>query len=89
VETPRAEPATLDVAVVAARPRPGAIRRRGLLLANAPDHDAVLQHVLVVIAPLARRAGGGCAFEDQLSHGSANRARKYTTLRKTIAAMKI
>src|SRR5262245_50781686 len=45
------------------RPPPRAIRRRGLLLANAPDHDAVLQHVVVVVAPLAGGARGRAALE--------------------------
>jgi hypothetical protein len=49
-------------------------------------HDlAVLQHVVVVVTPTR----GIAAPEDQLSHDSANRARKYTTLRKMIAAMKM
>jgi hypothetical protein len=48
------------VAVVSARPHPGPILRCDLLLGNAPDHDAVLQHVVVVVAPLAGRARGRC-----------------------------
>jgi hypothetical protein len=53
------------VAVVAARPHPlpscGSSGRHE----DAPDDNAVLQHVVIVIAPLTGRARGRCAFEDE------------------------
>jgi hypothetical protein len=52
----------LDVAIVTARPHPGAVLRGDWHLEDAADHDAVLQHVVVVIAPFAGRARGRCAL---------------------------
>src|SRR5262245_6285927 len=43
-----------DVAVVTARPHPGAVRRRDPHLEDAAATTTVLQHVVVGIAPLAR-----------------------------------
>jgi hypothetical protein len=41
-----------DVAVVAARPHPWTtLRPDGIEAEDAADHDAILQHVVVVIAP--------------------------------------
>jgi hypothetical protein len=41
---------TLDaVGTVAARPHPGAARRRNLSLEDTPDHDALLQHGIIVL----------------------------------------
>ena len=35
---------------------------------DATDDDAILQHDVVVIAPLTGRARDGCALEDQRGH---------------------
>src|SRR5262245_3847524 len=40
-----------DVAVVAARPHPGAIPRRSRRQEDAADDDAILQDIIVIIAP--------------------------------------
>src|SRR5262245_38046119 len=57
---------TLDVAAVAARPRPEAALRRSRLQMEDAAHDlAVFEHVIVVVAPTR----GVAALEDQLSHG--------------------
>src|SRR5262249_22795536 len=63
----------LDVPTVAARPHPGAaLRRSRLQMEDAANDLAVFEHVVIVVAPTRWIA----ALEDQLSHGSANRARK-------------
>jgi hypothetical protein len=59
-----------DVAVVAARPHPGAIRWRNGYLEYAAHNDAILQHVVVVVAPLARWVRDLRALEDQLGQSS-------------------
>src|SRR5262245_65574474 len=41
----------LDLAVVAARPHPGAILRRSRRQEDAADDDAILQDIIVIIAP--------------------------------------
>jgi hypothetical protein len=41
---------------VSARPHPGTVWRCGRFLANAPDHGAALQHVVVVVVPLPGRS---------------------------------
>jgi hypothetical protein len=52
-----------NVPVVAACPHPGAVLRRDWHLEDAADDDPVLQQI-VVVAPLARRAGGRRVLKD-------------------------
>jgi hypothetical protein len=53
------------VPAVTARPHPGATLRRGCgHLEDAPDHYAVLQHVIVVVTPTR----GVAALEDERGH---------------------
>jgi hypothetical protein len=66
---------------VAARPTPRPILRCDLLLGNASDHDAVLQHVVIVVAPLPRRTRGRGALEDQWGHGLSDQTRRATQRR--------
>jgi hypothetical protein len=60
-----------DVQVVQsdlARPHPGAtLRPNSIKEENAADHDAILQYVVIVIAPLTGLARSRGAFEDQRS----------------------
>jgi hypothetical protein len=54
----------LDVAVVPARPHPGAIRRCNQRLENAADHDAVSPVRRGLVAPLTRLARSRGALEN-------------------------
>src|SRR5262245_37008227 len=58
------------LAVLATHPHQGAALRPDCIEAGTADHDAALQHPIVVIAPLAGWARDGCTLEDQRSHGS-------------------
>jgi len=40
----------------------------GVGLEDAADNLAVAEHVEIILIPLAGRARGGCAFEDQRQH---------------------
>src|SRR5215471_8061605 len=51
------------VVTVGECPQPGLAHRRGGGLHDAADHDAAGEHVVVVLAPLARQAGGRRALE--------------------------
>src|SRR5262245_33512677 len=65
----------LDVPPVAARPHPGAaLRRSRWHLEDAPDNNAVLQHVVVVLAPTR----GVAALEDQRRHGTSDAATRLS-----------
>jgi hypothetical protein len=49
-------------------PEPAQLRQRGgRVFVDAPDHLAVGEDVVVLVLPLAGRAGGAGAFEDQSS----------------------
>jgi hypothetical protein len=62
------------LAVVPARPHPGAAPRPDCIEAeDSPHDDAVLQHVVIVVAPLAGWARNGCVLENQRGHGSATK----------------
>lgn len=55
-----------DQQFVAARPHPGAALRPDCIQEeDTADDNAVLQHVVFVVAPLAGRAIDGCARENQ------------------------
>jgi hypothetical protein len=63
-----------DIAVVPARPHPGAALRPDCIEAeDAPHDDAVLQNVVIVVAPFAGWARNGCVLENQRGYGSATK----------------
>jgi hypothetical protein len=45
---------------------------------DAADGDAIRKHVEVVVVPVAGRAAGRCAFEDELVHRSGCAVRRIT-----------
>jgi hypothetical protein len=49
------------------RPPPRGANWPGIGVEDAADDNAVGEHIVIVIVPLARRAGGGRALEDQLT----------------------
>jgi len=53
------------LAIMTARPHPGPILRRDRHLEDAADHDAILQHVVIVVAPPAGQARVVRSLEDQ------------------------
>jgi hypothetical protein len=53
------------------RPHPRASYRRGVRLVDTTHHNAIRKYVEVVVIPLAGRARGGRAFEDQRGHSRA------------------
>src|SRR5215467_539203 len=50
------------------RPHPGRAYRGRVYLQDSSDHGTIGKHVVVVIVPVARWAGGRGAFEDQIGH---------------------
>ena len=46
----------------------------GVGLEDAADNLAVAEHVEIILIPLAGRARGGCAFEDQRQHCGGHNA---------------
>src|SRR5262245_10514793 len=49
-------------------PHPGRANRRCVRLENPSDDGTIGEHVVIVVVPLAGRARGGRAFEDQRGH---------------------
>jgi hypothetical protein len=48
------------------------LRRRGIGLEDAADHDAISKHVEIVVIPLAGRARSRCTLEDEVVAGAKN-----------------
>jgi hypothetical protein len=71
------------LAVVAARPHPGAALRPDCIEEeHAADDDAVLQHIVIVIAPLSRRTRRRAAPEDKSPF--SNPPRRILSLRHNV-----
>src|SRR5262249_56365291 len=58
------------------RPHPRASYGRSFGLEDAPDHEAIGEHVVIVVAPLTGSTRGGCAFEDQRRGVHCSRCRR-------------
>src|SRR5262245_44111133 len=59
----------LDVPTVATRPHPGAALRGNCIETEDPTHDdAVLKHVVIVLAPFAGWARSRSTLENQRGH---------------------
>src|SRR6516165_10250159 len=56
------------VVAIGQRPEPWCAHGRGGSFHDAADHNAVSEHVVIVIAPLAGSPAGGCPLEDERRH---------------------
>src|SRR5262249_21729350 len=69
-------------------PEPPLSLRRGCCLHDAADHDAIGEHVVIIIVPLAGWARNRCAFENQGHRSFASARRPAPVIRMRVTSIR-